>query len=121
MISEIRGTPCNNCDGMGGHLNGLCIRCNALRLGEGCEKCSSPWIYIHAFMSETKPRVPLCKPCCYAYIKLCGYADDLPLLLERMRKEAEAEKKASLKPVETEVVPKEIPEDNQEYLTFSGS
>lgn len=113
-------TACKKCNEPGGHADGLCIRCKAIELEEKCAKCGSPWIYIHAFMSEKKPRVPLCKPCCYAYIKLSGYADDLNVLLAKMREEWEAEKEAALKPAYVEPEAPEILEDGQEVLTFHG-
>jgi len=78
--------PCVDCKGGGGHFKGdLCIRCRAKADGEQCKKCGSPWVYIHARMSDDKPRVPLCKPCCYAYVRLCGYMEDIPEVIQRMK------------------------------------
>lgn len=36
-------------------------------------------------MSDQKPRVPLCKPCCYTFIDLSGYLDDVDEIRERSK------------------------------------
>lgn len=115
-MTDYEGTLCIKCGDKGGYYEGeLCVRCNARALGEKCEKCGSPWVYIHAKMSEKKQRVPLCKPCCYSYIKLCGYLDDLPILLKRMNDDWAAEREASMKPAELEAETPESP-SGQEFL-----
>lgn len=122
LESDYKGTLCVKCGDHGGYHKGdLCIRCAAAEAGEKCSKCGSPWVYIHAFMTEAKPRVPFCKPCCYAYIKLCGYADDLPILLKKMKDRWKAEQEAALKPEEPEVKKAEVPKDGQKSLTFKKS
>lgn len=105
---------CTSCGSPGGYHPGqLCLRCDAATRNEKCGKCGSPWIYIHALMREDKPRVPLCKPCCYAYIKLCGYLDDTEAIYQRMKDRHEAEKaKEAYKP-ESEVKPTPRRGENQ--------
>lgn len=109
MQTERETVKCVQCDSTGAYFKGqLCVRCHAQVVGEKCAKCGSPWVYIHAFMSEKKPTVPLCKPCTYAYIKLCGYMEDVEEVNRRMKEydDARKEKERPQPEEEAKVAPK---------------
>lgn len=120
-LTEAVKVLCSKCDGPGGHLDGLCIRCKGIELNEKCGKCGSPWIYIHAFMNDKKPRVPMCKPCCYSYIRLCGFMDDVDTLTAARLAAWNSEKQAALKPIEAEPDVKTVKDDGQNHLTFTDA